>query len=138
MGSQDGAGETGHGVAVVGQVHLTGVAGDELSTGGRLELAHLLAHGWLTEANLHPGLGETLGFGHGEKGLEQNGIKHNASFEKVMGDIDSIYSQNDWAGVTWKRPLIRNAPQDICDSGSAHSFPSDRPYARRNRACPLE
>ncbi len=76
MRRQDRARESGHGIPVVGEPDVPGVACDEHSSGGILQFAHVLAHGGLAQPEFDAGVGEAAGIRDGEKRSQQDGIKH--------------------------------------------------------------
>ena len=61
MRGQNRAREPGHGVPVVSETNVAGVAGDERAAGSILEFAHVLAHGRLAQTELDTGIGEAAG-----------------------------------------------------------------------------
>lgn len=76
IGLEDRTRKAGHRLAVGGEHHRMGVAHEQAAAGGGLELANVLAHRRLLQAEAAAGLGEVLRLRHGQEGFELGGVEH--------------------------------------------------------------
>lgn len=79
MGREDTAREARHGIAVVRQAHVAGVAGNQGSPGRGFQLSDMLADRRLRQAQALGRAREAERLGHGQERPELGGFKHAAS-----------------------------------------------------------
>jgi hypothetical protein len=91
---QNGPGEPGHRLAVRGQRHGPGVAHEQRPADGLLELADVLAHRRLPDAEPYGRLGEAQRLRHGQEGPQLFGVvgRHRGTLIVISNDSNTIHS----------------------------------------------
>lgn len=83
MRGEDGTGETGHGIAIIGHAYFPGITGYQHPSGSRLQFPDVLAHRGLAQLESFSGPGEAERVSDGKEGAELNRIEHCSSWAGI-------------------------------------------------------